>query len=52
MTFFTDLRRSMKQASDYRATVRALKTLDKSVARDLDIGPDDIRRVAYKAVYG
>jgi len=52
MTFFNDLRTSMKKRAQFRATVRELEALDSAVARDLDIAPADIRRIARHAVYG
>tara|TARA_R100000750_G_scaffold50705_1_gene35648 strand:- start:3252 stop:3449 length:198 start_codon:yes stop_codon:yes gene_type:complete len=52
MTLFTDIRDRMNKHAKFRATVRELESLDAAVARDLDIAPTEIRRIARQAVYG
>lgn len=52
MSVFTELRSSMQKRAKYRATVRELSALDASVARDLNIAPSQIHRIAHEAVYG
>lgn len=52
MSLITEIRTSMHKRAQFRATVRELESLDSSVARDLDIAPSDIRRIAREAVYG
>ncbi|WP_323769067.1 hypothetical protein [Antarctobacter sp.] len=52
MTLFTDIRDRMNKHAQFRATVRELESLDSAVARDLDIAPSEIRRIAHQAVYG
>ncbi|MGP6085998.1 DUF1127 domain-containing protein [Antarctobacter jejuensis] len=52
MSFFSDIRTTLNKRAKYRTTVRELQSLDSAVARDLDIAPDDIRRIAHQAVYG
>ncbi|MBV7392926.1 hypothetical protein [Mameliella sediminis] len=52
MSVFSEIRTNMKKRAQYRATVRELESLDAAVARDLDIAPSDIRRIARQAVYG
>jgi uncharacterized protein YjiS (DUF1127 family) len=52
MSLFSEIRTSMQKRAKYRATVRELESLDGTVARDLDIAPGDIRRIARQAVYG
>lgn len=52
MSLITDIRSSMQKRAQFRATVRELESLDAAVARDLDIAPSDIRRIAHHAVYG
>lgn len=52
MTFFSDIRTRMTKRAQFRATVRELESLDAVTARDLDIAPSDIHRIAHQAVYG
>lgn len=52
MSLITDIRTTMNKRAHYRATVRELESLDPAVARDLNIAPADIHRIAHKAVYG
>ncbi len=52
MSIFSEIRSNMSKRAHFRATVRELESLDASVARDLDIAPSDIRRIARQAVYG
>ncbi|SNR97589.1 hypothetical protein [Antarctobacter heliothermus] len=52
MTLFSDIRIRMNKHAQFRATVRELESLDAVTARDLDIAPSEIRRIARQAVYG
>ncbi|WP_417208387.1 hypothetical protein [Antarctobacter sp.] len=52
MSLFSDIRDRMNKHAQFRATVRELASLDSAVARDLDIAPSDIQRIARQAVYG
>ncbi|MGP6085999.1 hypothetical protein [Antarctobacter jejuensis] len=52
MSIISEIRSTMNKRAHFRATVRELESLDPSVARDLDIAPADIRRIARQAVYG
>ncbi|SMX35936.1 hypothetical protein [Maliponia aquimaris] len=52
MSLVTEIRSTLKKRAMYRATVRELQKLDGAVARDLDIAPSDVRRIARQAVYG
>ena len=52
MSLITDIRSRMHKRAQFRATVRELESLDAAAARDLDIAPQDIRRIARQAVYG
>lgn len=52
MSLISGLRSNLQKRAKYRATVRELESLDSAVARDLDIAPGDIHRIAHHAVYG
>ncbi|WP_238366669.1 hypothetical protein [Mesobacterium pallidum] len=51
MTLLTNLRGRAARAVAYRRTLRELRGLNSTIARDLDIAPGDVRRIAREAVY-
>ena len=51
MSLLTDLRGRASRAAAYHRTLRELRALNSTTARDLNIAPDDIRRIAREAVY-
>lgn len=52
MTLFSGLRTRVEQHARYRRTLHELETMPENTARDLDIAPSDVRRIARQAVYG
>lgn len=52
MTLFNDIRTTLKKRALYNATLRELRSIDQAIARDLDIAPADMPRIAHQAVYG
>lgn len=52
MALFDTLRNRMGRRARYLRTVQELEAMGSGVQRDLNIAPEDIRRIARHAVYG
>jgi hypothetical protein len=46
------LRNARMKRTQYRRTVEAIQFMSPVVALDLDIFPEDAKKIAFKAVYG